>query len=174
MSSAINATKPSLTPASFTNRTIFYSHWQQSGWFSSEQEHRFLVLTKFNLLQLLVYQIIQAINQILCRCKHNAITCCICFYWINSAQVSLKSLGLSPSFVCTKQNTFFSSILAKLMDIYIRTHTHIGREKQGLVGQRKVACIHMKAYIITAKLEGLKKEIIIQEFKKHRPHHLSA
>lgn len=50
----------------------------------------------------------------------------------------------------------------------------MGREEQGLGVQGKIACIHMKVHTIIAKLEGLKKEIIIQEFKKHRPHHLSA
>lgn len=85
-----------------------------------------------------------------------------------------KVFGVAPSFVYTKQNTFFSSILAKLTDIYICTRIHMGREEQGLGVQGKIACIHMKVHTIIAKLEGLKKEIITQEFKKHRPHHLSA
>lgn len=137
----------------------------------------YLVLTKFSPCAITcvparLYR--QLIKYYLSANMASAITYCICFYWIISAQVSLKSFWLPPCFVCTKHSTFLRSIFAKLMDTYIHTHTRReGEEETGAGGHRErlPAC----AWKHTPSLPDWKiqkEEIIIQEFEKYLPHHL--
>lgn len=105
---------------------------------------RYLLLLNSVCLQWLVYQLdIWAINQILCKCKHSV--CHHVLYLVllnkNSAQVSWKSFWLFPSFVYTKQNTFFHLHFSKAYDIY--THMHDRgcgiRKRQGLGRDRETS-----------------------------------
>lgn len=138
----------------------------------------YLVLTKFSLSAITcvpAWSYRQLIKYYVSANTVSAITYCIWFYWINSAQVSLKSFWLPPSFVCTKQNTFFSSMLAKLMDIYIHTHTWQGvRKRQGLGETERLPTCAWKPTPSLPDWKVWKEEIILQEFKKHLPHHLCA
>lgn len=169
MPSAIHATIPSLTPVSSTNHLLLTLTviWLI---FFSEQECCYLVLTKIQSVcnYLCTSLIIQAIYQMLLKCKHGHCHHILYLFLLNKHSSSFFEVFLIGPFFCLQKTEYIFQLHFSKACGYIHTYTHTrgwggggvlacwGRDRHWW-GQREIACMCMKADTTIARLESMKR-----------------
>lgn len=157
--------------------------------FLSEQECCYLVLTKIQSVcnYLCTSLIIQAINQMLLKCKHGHCHHTLYLFLLNKHSSSFFEVFLIAPFFCLQKTEYVFQLHFSKACGYIHTYTHTGgwggvgcwcwhvEEETGAGRDRER--LPVCAWKHTPSLPDWKvwkEEIVIQQFKKHLPHHLCA